>query len=86
MTTRDVPAVVIPIRSRENARAKALRLLVSGRVKIVDKSGDHVAAEVLGDSRVWRVSHADDGHGWACSCPARRYCSHRIAVAMVVTL
>lgn len=67
---------------RENARAKALRILAEGRVtlKRVDPSG--IVALVRGDAEAFYiVTH--DGTRWRCSCAAIGRCSHGLAVQMV---
>jgi uncharacterized Zn finger protein len=72
--------------SRESAAAKARRLLVEGRVRIVSVDRG-VRAEVRGDSaRLYDVSWFDDG-GWRCDCRAYgRACSHVQAVQLVVVV
>lgn len=68
---------------REDLRAKADRLLTSGRVFVhaVDRSG--VRATVLGDTGVRSVTF--DGR-WRCDCPALTVCSHATAVATVAVV
>lgn len=69
----------------EDARAKALRLLGSGRVSItrVDQIG--VFAVVRGDgAKFYNVTFS--GNRWACTCPALGPCSHAIAVQSVVVV
>jgi uncharacterized Zn finger protein len=70
---------------RESSAAKALRLLIEGRVRIRIVNAGKVRADVRGDSgTVHRVGYA--GGTWTCSCevPAHRPCSHRRAVWLVV--
>lgn len=71
---------------RENARTKATRLLVEGRVSItyVGIEGE-VRARVRGDSGLLREVEFDRAVGqWFCDCPARGRCSHVMAVQAVV--
>jgi uncharacterized Zn finger protein len=67
---------------RENAYAKARRLLAEGRVT-VQFVGDHeIRAHVRGGTaEVYAVTWSPDG--WACSCPALGRCSHVRAVQLV---
>jgi len=67
--------------TREDSRAKALRILSEGRVTIkrVDPSG--VVALVHGETGFYIVTH--DGARWRCSCAAIGRCSHGVAVQMV---
>jgi uncharacterized Zn finger protein len=72
--------------SRENAAAKARRLLVEGRVRVLCASEDdgYVNAEVRGDSAsVYTVSYEADA-GWHCDCATRGVCSHIRALQLVV--
>lgn len=72
---------------RENARTKALRLLVEGRVMVLRLDSAGCLADVRGDSGVIRRvvfdSHVGD---WSCPCEARGRCSHILATAMVVAV
>jgi hypothetical protein len=68
--------------TRDNARAKALRILAEGRVTIKRVNPSGVVALVRGDSAAFYiVTH--DGARWRCSCEAIGRCSHGIAVQMV---
>jgi uncharacterized Zn finger protein len=73
--------------SRENAAAKARRLLAEGRVRVVDVDvhAGTVAAEVRGDSGfTYSVGHGEGGR-WSCPCEALgSRCSHVQAVQLVV--
>jgi hypothetical protein len=70
---------------REDAATKAIRLLISGRLNIVHRIGDDIAAQVRGDSaEVYNVSHVRGA--WACDCPALGRCSHLIALQRVAIL
>lgn len=60
--------------------AKALRLLVMGRVTVFC-SERGTEATVEGDSGTWRVYRAPGR--WRCTCPSRRPCSHVEAVERV---
>lgn len=68
---------------REDARTKATRLLVEGRVAIRRVDHQHVVARVRGEGEDHEVTF--DG-AWSCSCPARSRCSHQFAVMRVVTI
>ena len=60
--------------------AKALRLLVMGRVTVC--CGERgLEATVEGDSGAWHV-YREPGR-WRCTCPSWRPCSHVEAVARV---
>jgi hypothetical protein len=69
--------------AREDAAAKARRLLTEGRVTIARVDGREVAAIVRGDTAMtYRVWHRDGA--WADDCPARTVsCSHIRAVQLV---
>jgi uncharacterized Zn finger protein len=68
---------------REDARAKAKRLLAEGRVTIRRIGLDAIVARVRGDSaREYLVSW--DPAGCACPCDAASRCSHIISVQLVV--
>lgn len=70
---------------RESAHAKARRLLVEGRVRVLEAHEDDgvFAAEVRGDhAALYVVSH--DADGWSCSCPTRGECSHLLACELIV--
>lgn len=72
--------------SRENAAAKARRLLVEARVRILSANEDngHVSAEVRGDTaRVYAVDYEAGEGGWSCTCPARGACAHLQAVQLI---
>jgi uncharacterized Zn finger protein len=73
---------------RENAATKGCRLLVEGRVRVLEASedGGYVSAEVRGDSaRIYVVSY-EAGEGWRCDCPTFGVCSHIRAVQLVVVV
>ena len=65
----------------ETIEAKADRLLTSRCVYLRIVMPAHAVASVRGDSGVHGV---DWTHGkWSCSCPARKTCSHVLAVQAV---
>jgi hypothetical protein len=69
---------------REDAQAKATRILLEGRLMVIRVDHSGVLALVRGDSAsVCTVAYADGR--WSCSCPALSHCSHATAVARVVT-
>jgi hypothetical protein len=71
---------------RENARARAARLLVERRVMILRVLPTAVLAQVRGDSGELREVRWDPRQGWSCSCPAIGFCAHGHAVASVVVV
>jgi uncharacterized Zn finger protein len=70
---------------RENARTKARRLLVEGRIEIVRLDEQGCLALVRGDSGEIRSVRFERG-AWTCDCPAPGYCSHAMACALVVVV
>ncbi len=67
---------------REDARAKAIRMLGEGRILLEHVRGRTVVASVRGDSgAVYRVAHSSGS--WSCDCDARSTCSHVRAVMLV---
>jgi hypothetical protein len=73
---------------RENARDKAKRLLVSGRLLIVKVDGDYVEAICRGDSgHTYHLGHdPDKAPHWRCTCEARTACSHLRALWCVTAV
>jgi uncharacterized Zn finger protein len=66
---------------RENAQAKAIRLLVQGRVSIIRADEHGIDALVKGDTAAfYRVSFRGR---WTCNCDALSRCSHALAVQRV---
>jgi hypothetical protein len=63
---------------RENAQAKAARLLVARRVHILRVDGPDVDAIVEGDTGTYLVGRRRGR--FACSCPSPGPCSHGRAV------
>lgn len=76
--------LLIRVGTRESAQAKALRLLVEGRVAIRSVHMDEavIHAYVRGDSGRTRFVRYHVGR-WSCPCPARGDCSHIKAVQLV---
>jgi hypothetical protein len=69
---------------RENAAAKARRLLAEGRVIVTHADGRNVSATVRDDSgAVYAVAHRPGR--WSCSCEHAPYgrCSHLQAVQLI---
>lgn len=67
---------------RENARTKADRLLLEGRVVILEAGRYGVVAKVRGEGHVYRT--AWQFGAWSCDCPARTpNCSHLHALRRV---
>ncbi len=70
--------------ARESVAVKAGRLLLEGKVALVEMHGGLVRARVFGDHGVYVVERLP-GEEPECSCPARtRACAHVVAVKMVV--
>jgi hypothetical protein len=72
-------------KGRENKRLKAMRLLVTGRLRVLRVDSNFISAECRGDSGEvytlgWHEQH------WMCSCPARTDCSHLNALWAVVAV
>jgi uncharacterized Zn finger protein len=67
---------------RENAAAKAERLLTSGRVVLTRVDGRYVRAIVRGDTQGFHVVEHVGGQ-WSCDCSSYRACSHRLAVQRI---
>ncbi len=67
--------------ARESVAAKAGRLLVDGRVHVVEAGRRRVLALVDGTEGRYVVVYASGG--WLCSCPHPGRCSHRAAVELV---
>lgn len=71
--------------ARETARSKADRLLLEGRVVIVEAGRYGVVAKVRGEG-VIHVARFQFGT-WSCTCPARTdQCSHLFALKRVVAV
>ncbi len=68
--------------SRENVEAKGRRYLAEGRLVVDVVVGSAVRARCRGGGAVYDLEH-DAGAGWSCSCPARRWCAHLVALALV---
>jgi uncharacterized Zn finger protein len=69
---------------RENAMAKARRLLAEGRLIVTAVDGRNIDAVVRGDSaELYSVTHRSGS--WACDCAALGRCSH-VQALMLVTL
>lgn len=74
-------------RKRGDARHKAMRLLISGRLRVLRVEGRLVVAECRGDSGgTYKLGHDPKRNQWRCTCPARTDCSHLRALWAVVSL
>jgi len=75
-------------RKRGDARHKAMRLLVQGRLRVTKVEGELVIAECRGDSgEVYHLGHEPGAQTpWRCTCPARTACSHLHALWAVVAV
>jgi hypothetical protein len=79
------PSVTFAIPSgKEGAKAKALRLLFMGRVRVRLVHRHRVRVEVRGDSgRIYNITYTNGE--WYCSCPmSRPGCSHMHAAWLVI--
>lgn len=83
MTDR-IPTLVTPIPARENVRARALRLLIEGRVRVRLVHRERVRVDVRGDSgRIHGVTYTH--RRWHCTCEATRPgCAHMRAVWLII--
>lgn len=71
---------------RGDARHKALRLLVSGRLTVLRKEGDLVVAKCKGDHGIeYDLGFDPRNRQWRCTCEAKRDCSHLRALWTVTT-
>ena len=75
----------IASKGRESKQLKAMRLLVTGRLRVLRVDRDFIAAECRGDSGevynlLWKHQR------WSCSCAARTDCSHLNALWAVVAV
>ncbi len=69
---------------REDAPAKARRLLQEARVNLTRVDEDVIEAVVRGDSAAVYAVTWHRGRGWSCSCPAWSFrCSHVLALMLV---
>lgn len=70
---------------REGAYGKASRLLVEGRVIVVEASRHGVVAHVRGEGHVYDTRHQFGS--WQCSCPAMNpTCSHIAALKRITAV
>ena len=86
-TARCEPLDLSPALSlgRNDKRTKAMRLLVTGRLRVLRLDAGFIAAECRGDSgHIYKLGW--DGNLWTCSCPARSDCSHLNALWAVVSV
>jgi uncharacterized Zn finger protein len=71
---------------RENARTKADRYLVEGRIVITavtSRHGGSVQATARGEGAVYSLAWTPQ-RGWTCTCPVRTdQCAHLIALRRV---
>ena len=70
--------------SRETVEDKAARLLLAGRVQVLEVIPGRALVQVQGDSDCWRLAYRRGR--WSCPCPAPawRRCSHVAAAELVV--
>lgn len=79
--------------SRQNARTKAMRLLIEGRLDVTRRfvGGEHdgmIVAECRGDSgAVYTLGYDPHKREWRCTCEERKgNCSHLAALKLVTTI
>lgn len=75
--------------SRESVEEKGRRLLVEGRLTLLDvgKSNGFVLAECRGDTGAQYVLGFDPGaREWRCTCENKGRCSHVVALQLVTVL
>lgn len=70
--------------TRENVETKGRRYLTEGRLTVEVVVADAIRARCRGAGAVYDLAHAA-GAGWSCSCPARGWCAHLVALSLVVT-
>lgn len=75
-------------KKRNDARHKAMRLLIAGRLRVVRVEGDVIVAECRGDSgQVYHLGHdPNKAPHWRCTCQAKTACSHLHALWAVTAL
>lgn len=70
---------------RETARAKADRILLEGRLVILEAGRYGVAARIRGEGVIHTARYQFGT--WTCTCPVRSdQCSHLIALRRVVAV
>jgi hypothetical protein len=70
---------------RENAAAKARRLLVERRVDVRHRQGPELRVLVRGDSgEMYEAGHVRGS--WYCGCAAYGRCSHMQALMLIATV
>jgi hypothetical protein len=69
---------------RETIEGKAGRLLLAGRVRVLEVTPGRALVQVDGDTGRWTVAYRRGR--WSCPCPtpAWRRCSHLAAAELVV--
>jgi hypothetical protein len=70
--------------ARETIQDKAARLLLAGRVRVVEVIPGRALVQVEGDTGRWTVVYRRGR--WSCPCPAPpwRRCSHLAAAELIV--
>lgn len=72
---------------REDAAAKARRLLGEGRLNVRRADSGGIVADCRGDSgAVYRVTFDLRSGEWGCTCPALSRCSHVRALQLVAII
>jgi uncharacterized Zn finger protein len=68
----------------ENAASRGRRYLVEGRLHVRRADEHRILARCRGDSEaVYAVGYEREREGWFCTCPAKRRCSHMVALQLV---
>lgn len=75
-------SVLIDFKGRGNIQDRGRRLLIEGRLRLVQVSAEIVRAECRGSATVHRLGY--QAGQWRCSCFAKGLCSHLVALQLVV--
>ena len=81
--------LVTRVTRRETKSDKAVRLLVTGRLRVYHVDRKSIVAECKGDSgELYTLGWLPlaGGYRWDCTCPARRDCSHLMALQCVTAV
>ncbi len=77
-----VPTLTIPIESKANVEAKALRILLERRLTVLHVKGPRIYAECRGTDTLHHLGF--DRGSWWCHCPEPKgKCAHLRALQMV---
>lgn len=74
-------------RKRGDARHKAMRLLIAGRLTVLRKEGNLVVAKCKGDhGKEYDLGFDPRNSQWRCTCEAKGDCSHLFALWSVTAV